>query len=161
MIDFEIRPARADEAGTIRSMIRAERLDPLNVHWENFLVAIANERIIGIGQIKPYPGARELGSLAVAADQRKIGVGAAIIKALVARESARSSAGPLYLFCLAFREPYYGKFGFRQVTVNDLPAALKPKYALGKFFTRLFRRRLIAMYRAADAHQIDKAAVVQ
>lgn len=145
MTNFEIRPARAAEAATIRSMIRAERLDPMNVHWENFLVAEANGRIIGIGQIKPYPGARELGSLAVAVDQRQTGVGGAIIKALIARE-----AGPLYLFCLAFREPYYGKFGFRSVTADDLPPALKSKYALGKFVTRLFRRRLIVMYRAAD-----------
>ena len=155
MTDFEIRPARADEAATIRSMIRAERLDPFNVPWENFLVAEANGRIIGIGQIKPYPGARELGSLVVAADQRKSGVGAAIIKALIAREN-----GPLYLFCLAFREPYYGKFGFRSVTVDDLPPALKSKYVLGRFFTRLFRQRLSVMYRAADADQIDRVDAV-
>jgi N-acetylglutamate synthase-like GNAT family acetyltransferase len=145
MTDFQIRPARSDEAVTIRSMIRAERLDPFNVHWENFLVAETNGRIIGIGQIKPYPGARELGSLAVVADQRQAGVGAAIINALIAREN-----GPLYLFCLVFREPYYAKFGFRSVTVNDLPPALKSKYTLGQFFTRLFRQRLIVMYRAAD-----------
>jgi N-acetylglutamate synthase-like GNAT family acetyltransferase len=145
MTDFEIRPACAEEAVTIRSMIRAEQLDPLNVHWENFLVAEANGRIIGIGQIKPYPGARELGSLVVVADQRQTGVGAAIIQALIAKES-----GPLYLFCLAFREPYYAKFGFRSVTAHDLPPALKSKYALGAFFTRLFRKRLIVMYRAAD-----------
>ena len=146
MTHFEIRPARAEEAVTIRSLIRAERLDPLNVHWENFLVAEASGRIIGIGQIKPYPGARELGSLAVAADQRQTGVGGAIIKALIAREH-----GPLYLFCLAFRAPYYGKFGFRSVTAADLPPALKSKYVLGKLVTRLFRQRLIVMYRAADA----------
>jgi N-acetylglutamate synthase-like GNAT family acetyltransferase len=143
MTPFEIRPARAEEAGAIRSMIRAERLDPFNVHWQNFLVAEAGGRIIGIGQIKPYPGARELGSLVVAADQRKTGVGAAIIKALIEREK-----GPLYLFCLAFREPYYGKFGFRPVSANDLPPALKMKYVPGRFFGRLFRQRLSVMYRA-------------
>ena len=99
MSDFYIRPARAADAATIRSMIRAERLDPLNVHWENFLIAETGGRIIGIGQIKPYPGARELGSLAVAADQRQTGVGGAIINALIAREN-----GPLYLFCLACRK---------------------------------------------------------
>jgi amino-acid N-acetyltransferase len=145
MTDFQIRPAHAEEAVTIRSMIRAERLDPFNVHWENFLIAETNGRLIGIGQIKPYPGARELGSLVVAKDHRQTGVGAAIINALIAREH-----GPLYLFCLAFREPYYAKFGFRSVTANDLPPALKSKYTLGQFFARLFRQRLIVMYRAAD-----------
>lgn len=156
MTDFEIRPARANEAAAIRSMIHTEWLDPFNVHWENFLVAETNGRIIGMGQIKPYPGARELGSLAVVADQRKRGVGAAIIKALIAREN-----GPLYLFCLAFREPYYGKFGFRSVTVDDLPPALKSKFRLGKFFARLYRRRLIVMYRAADADRIAQAMPVR
>ena len=146
MTDFEIRPARAEEAATIRALIRAERLDPFNVHWSNFLVAEANGRIIGIGQIKPYPGARELGSLVVAADQRKTGVGAAIINALIVREN-----GPLYLFCLAFREPYYAKFGFRSVTADDLPPALKSKYGLGQFFARLFRQRLSVMCRAAES----------
>lgn len=153
MIDFAIRPARAAEAAAIRSMIRAERLDPLNVHWENFLVAEANGRIIGIGQVKPYPGARELGSLVVAADHRQTGVGAAIIHALIAREN-----GPLYLFCLAFREPYYAKFGFRSITVDQLPTSLQKKYRVGRFFSRLFRQRLIVMGRAAEAARSDRAA---
>lgn len=153
MIEFDIRPACAAEAATIRSMIRAERLDPFNVHWENFLVAEANGRIIGIGQVKPYPNARELGSLVVAADQRQTGVGAALINALIARET-----GPLYLFCLAFREPYYAKFGFRSITADQLPTSLQKKYRAGKFFTRLFRQRLIVMGRAAEAQQIDRLA---
>ncbi len=153
MIDFDIRPARAAEDAVIRSLIRAERLDPLNVHWENFLVAEAHGRIIGIGQVKPYPGARELGSLVVAADRRETGVGAALITALIAREH-----GPLYLFCLAFREPYYAKFGFRSITADQVPASLQKKYRVGQVFTRLFRRRLIVMYRAAEAGQIDRTA---
>ncbi len=150
MIDYVIRPARVEEAAAIRSMIRAERLDPFNVHWENFLVAEANGHIIGIGQVKPYPGARELGSLVVTADQRQTGVGGAIIKALIARERTRS-AEPLYLFCLAFREPYYAKFGFRRVTGRELPPSLKTKFRLGSIVTRLIRQPLVAMRRPADS----------
>ena len=142
MSEFTIRPARADEESTLRALIRAERLDPFNVHWPNFLVAEAAGRIIGIGQIKPYPNGRELGSLVVMAEYRQSGVGGAIIEALIARES-----GPLVLFCLAFRERYYAKFGFRRAGWRDLPAAFKFKYALGWFFTRLFRQRLIVMKR--------------
>jgi N-acetylglutamate synthase-like GNAT family acetyltransferase len=150
MIDCVIRPARVEEAATIRSMIRAERLDPFNVHWENFLVAETDGRIIGIGQVKPYPDARELGSLVVTADQRQTGVGAAIIKALIARERAHS-AGPLYLFCLAFREPYYAKFGFRRVAGDELPSSLKKKFRLGSIVTRLIRQPLVVMHRPADS----------
>lgn len=140
--NFSIRPARADEQAHLRSLIRAEWLDPLNVHWENFLVAEEDRRIIGIGQVKPYPGARELGSLVVVNRKREQGVGAAIINALIARES-----GPLFLFCLQFREPYYAKFGFRRTFMRDLPRSLKFKYAFGWTFTRLFRYKLIVMTR--------------
>ena len=141
---FNIRPAQSSEEAILKAMIRSEQLDPLNVHWRNFLVAIEGERIIGIGQVKPYRSGRELGSLAVVADRRQIGVGGAIINALIAREN-----GPLLLFCLAFREPFYAKFGFRRVGLSDLPGEFKLKYALGTLFTRLMKNRVIAMKRPA------------
>jgi N-acetylglutamate synthase-like GNAT family acetyltransferase len=142
---FIIRPARADEEPIIKAMIRHEQLDPLNVHWQSFLVATEGDRIIGIGQVKPYRSGRELGSLAVAADRRQRGVGGAIINALIAREN-----GPLLLFCLSFREPFYAKFGFRRVDVSDLPGELKLKYVVGRLFTSVMKYRVIAMKRPAS-----------
>lgn len=143
---YTIRSAHAGDEATIKGLIRAERLDPFNVHWQNFLVAEDSDagRIIGIGQVKPYRSGRELGSLVVAADRRESGVGGAIINALIARER-----GPLLLFCLAFREPYYARFGFQRCGLRDLPGEFKLKYALGTMFTRLVSRRLIAMQRLA------------
>lgn len=143
---YAIRAARAGDEATIKALIRAEHLDPLNVHWQNFLVAEDAEagRIIGIGQVKPYRSGRELGSLVVVAVRRQSGVGSAIIRALIDRER-----GPLLLFCLAFRERYYARFGFRRCGLRDLPGEFKLKYALGTVFTRLVGRRLIAMQRPA------------
>jgi N-acetylglutamate synthase-like GNAT family acetyltransferase len=140
-----IRSAHADEGTIIKAMIRSERLDPLNIHWQNFLVATEGERIVGIGQVKPYRSGRELGSLAVVPDRRKTGVAGALINALMAREN-----GPLLLFCLAFREPFYAKFGFRRVGLADLPGEFKLKYAVGVVFTRLIGQRVIAMKRPVD-----------
>ena len=145
-----IRSAHADDEAIIKAMIRSEQLDPFNVHWQNFLVAIEGERIIGIGQVKPYRSGRELGSLAVVADRRKTGVAGAIINALIARES-----GPLLLFCLAFREPFYAKFGFRRVGLADIPGSFKLKYALGTVFTRLMGQRVIVMKRPAGLPAAD------
>jgi N-acetylglutamate synthase-like GNAT family acetyltransferase len=139
---YRIRRAHADEEAAIKSMIRGEQLDPMNVHWPNFLVAEEQGRIIGIGQVKPYRGGRELGSLVVRPEYRRNGVGAALIEALIAQER-----GPLVLFCLAFREPYYAKFGFRRAAVRDLPGMFKLKYVMGSFFVRLIGRRLIVMKR--------------
>jgi N-acetylglutamate synthase-like GNAT family acetyltransferase len=143
---FTIRSAHAGDAATIKALIRAEHLDPFNVHWQNFLVAedAAGGRIIGIGQVKPYRSGRELGSLVVVADRRQSGVGGAIIRALIAREP-----GALLLFCLAFREPYYARFGFRRCGLRNLPGEFKLKYALGTVLTRLVGRRLIVMQRPA------------
>jgi N-acetylglutamate synthase-like GNAT family acetyltransferase len=139
---FTIRSACADDEAIIKAMIRAEHLDPFNVHWPNFLIAEEAGRIIGIGQVKPYRSGRELGSLVVAADRRESGVGGAIIKALVERER-----GPLLLFCQAFREPFYSKFGFQRCGLRDLHGEFKLKYALGSVFTRLVGHRLIVMQR--------------
>lgn len=141
---FTIRPAQANEEATIKAMIRGEQLDPFNVHWQNFLIATEGEQIVGIGQVKPYRSGRELGSLVVVSDRRQTGVGGAIIKALIVREN-----GPLLLFCLAFREPFYAKFGFRRVGLSDIPGEFKLKYALGTAFTRLVGRRVIVMKRQA------------
>jgi amino-acid N-acetyltransferase len=143
-VTYTIRSARADEEAFIKALIRNARLDPLNVHWQNFLVATEGERIIGIAQIKPYHSGRELGSLVVVPDRRQNGVGGALIRALIARER-----GPLLLFCLAFREPYYARFGFKRCGLRDLPGEFKLKYAVGTVFTRLAGRRLIVMKRPA------------
>ena len=141
---YFIRLARAADEAAIKALIRAEHLDPLNVHWQNFLVAEDADagRIVGIGQVKPYHSGRELGSLVVVPDRRQSGVGGALIRALIEHER-----GPLLLFCLAFREPYYAKFGFQRCGPRDLPGEFKLKYALGTIFTRLVGRRLIVMQR--------------
>ena len=151
MTTLTIRPARAEEEAIIKAMIRAEHLDPFNVHWQNFLVAEDTDvgRIIGVGQVKPFPSGRELGSLAVVADRRESGVGGALINALIARES-----GPLLLFCLEFRGPYYAKFGFRPVGWRELPGSFKLKHAVGTVFSRLLRQKLLAMRREPTAAPI-------
>jgi N-acetylglutamate synthase-like GNAT family acetyltransferase len=141
---YRIRPARADEEAAIKALIRAEHLDPFNVHWQNFLVAEDAEtgRLIGIGQVKPFPSGRELGSLVVVPDRRQSGVGGALIDALIAREK-----GPLVLFCRDFRGPYYARFGFHPVGLRELPGNFKLKYALALLFSSLLRLKLIAMWR--------------
>jgi N-acetylglutamate synthase-like GNAT family acetyltransferase len=141
---YTIRSARAGDEATIKALIRGERLDPLNVHWQNFVVAEDSDvgRLIGVGQIKPYRSGRELGSLVVVPERRESGVGGAIIRTLLKRER-----GSLLLFCLAFREPYYAKFGFRRCGLRDLPGEFKVKYAVGTLVTRLVGRRLIVMQR--------------
>ena len=37
---MQVRPARADEQALIRHMVAKARLDPTNLHWQNFLRAL-------------------------------------------------------------------------------------------------------------------------
>ena len=139
---FDIRPAQTEDQATIRALVRQERLDPTSLDWRNFLVAEeAGGRVVGIGQVKPLPGARELGSLVVIPDTRQQGVGAALIHALVAREK-----GSLYLLTRDHRVPYYQKFGFRPIGWRDAPWAIRAKLLPALAF-RLFGVRVVAMGR--------------
>ena len=80
-----IREARHDDEVVIKRLVRAANLDPLSLHWKNFLVAESAGRIVGAGQVKPYPNARELGSLVVLPSHRGRGIGSAIVPAPIPR----------------------------------------------------------------------------
>ena len=137
-----IRRATEDDAATIRALVKAEHLDPTSLKWPNFLVAQDDiGRIIGIGQVKPLPGARELGSLVVVPEWRERGVGAALIHALMAQET-----GDLYLVCRDTLAPYYRKFGFCEIGWRDMPWVLRAKLGLAQV-GRLFGIRGAVMKR--------------
>lgn len=122
--EISIRPARVEDTRAIKRMVRGAGLDPTLLRWENFLVAEKDGNVVGIGQVKPYRGARELGSLVVLKAYRRQGIGAAIIRVLIEREP-----GALFLLCRDRLESYYARFGFRRVGLRDLRGAVRLKYA--------------------------------
>lgn len=134
-----IREATADDAATIKQMIREENLDPTSLKWQHFLVAEHNETIVSIGQVKPYPGCNELGSLVTLPDYRGRGIARRIIAELEAREGY-----PMYLLCLAEMRPYYAQFGYEVIRWIDAPAVLKLKL-LPSFLVRPFGIRVLVM----------------
>lgn len=110
MSSIRIRPAVEADQETIQQMVKAEQLDPTSLHWSHFLVAEQDGQTVGIGQIRPYPRCRELGSLAVRKEFRRQGIGAMLINALLEKER-----GDVYLECVSHNEGYYGKFGFTRI----------------------------------------------
>jgi N-acetylglutamate synthase-like GNAT family acetyltransferase len=140
-----IRNATQADAQTIKRIIRAAGLDPMSLHSPNFLVAERDGRVVGIGQVKPYRGARELGSLAVLKSHQGHGIGSAIVRALIARET-----GDLFLFCREPLESYYAQFGFRRIGLRETRGTVRTKYLFSRPF-RLFGVNVIAMKREATA----------
>lgn len=157
LMDIRIRPAvEADEA-TIRSMVRAGRLVPTNLHWSRFLVAEEGGRIVGMWQVKVHKGGtREVASGMVLPQYRRRGISTRLMHALLDQEH-----GPLYLRCNEKWAGYYERFGFRRVEPSELPADFRRDYRLGTLFVAirfLFARRkprLIPMRR--DGHRARPA----
>jgi ribosomal protein S18 acetylase RimI-like enzyme len=159
---ISIRPAEREDETAIRAMVRAERLNPMNIHWRNFLVAEdAARRIVGIGQVKTHrDGSRELASIATAAEWRKRGVASAVIRALLARESSapagdESSApagenrGPLYLMCRDALTGFYEPLGFREIGLGEMPPYFRRTIRFLEIFFRIVRagRKPVVMKR--------------
>ena len=142
---MNLRPARAEDGATIKSMVRGARLNPMDLQWSRFLVAEDETGIVGVGQIRPHPGAAELASLVVREDRRGTGVGGQLIHALLA-----APQGTIVLFCRPQLESYYAQFGFRAIGVEEAPPSLRTRYAVGRFITRLIVGRPMLMMRMTN-----------
>jgi N-acetylglutamate synthase-like GNAT family acetyltransferase len=137
---MNIRPARAQDQATITEMVRRSHLNPMDLRWSHFLVAEDESGIVGVGQIRPHPGAPELASLVVRRERRGQGVGRQLIRALLAQ-----SPGTMVLFCRPQLESYYAQFGFHAIGVEEAPSSLRTRYAIGRFITRLIVGRPMLM----------------
>jgi amino-acid N-acetyltransferase len=130
---ISIRPARQEDQETIVSYIRQAKLNPRNLHWQNFLIAEKGNKIVGIRQIKTYKqGTREVASGFVLPEYRRQGISACLMNELLAREK-----GPLYTMVNERRAPYYEQFGFRRVDVSQLPLDFLKEYRIGRIVTGL------------------------
>jgi len=148
-MNITIRPARPEDQETIVSYVRQAKINPRNLHWENFLVAEENGKLIGMRQVKVHKqGTREVGSGFVLPEYRCQGISAHLMNEILSREQ-----GVLYLMCRDQRAPYYEQFGFQQVGVDQLPADFYKEHRLGRivtFLMSMFRKekvRIIPMKR--------------
>lgn len=113
---MNIRLAQPQDQEAIRQIIHAARLNPIGLDWQHFVVAEEKNEVIGVGQVKLHKdGSRELASIAVIPAWQKRGVGSALIRKLLERET-----GTLYLMCRGELESYYARFGFRPIGVDEM-----------------------------------------
>ena len=128
-----IRPAVEADQPTIVAFIHQAKINPRNLHWEHFLIAEENGKIVGIRQVKIHKqGTREVASGFVLPEYRRQGISALLMNAILEREK-----GPIFLMCRDKRTYYYEPFGFRQLKVNELPADFRKEYRIGRIVTSL------------------------
>lgn len=130
-----IRPASAQDIKSIRMLVWSAKLDPTQLRWQQFWVIECDGNLLACGQLRNFAGAQELGSLVVAKDWRDRGLGSYLTKYLI-----QQATEPLYLECLGQRlASFYTGFGFREVSVQELPQSLKFKFGLSQLGKTLFR----------------------
>ena len=120
MIENTLRPARETDAGAIKELIHSVGINPMDLDWRRFIVAVdSHDKILATGQIKPH-GAKgdihELASIAVLSEYRGQGLARAIIEHLL-----KDSPRPLYLSCISSLESLYEKFGFVSISYEEMP----------------------------------------
>jgi len=126
---FRIRRAREADDHAIATLVRNERLNPLDLDWRRFVLAVDPDGIIGAVQLRRHDDdSRELGSLVVRADARGRGVAARLIDALLAPVVTR-----VCMITGAAFAAHYAHWGFRRIDPSMAPPAVRRNYHLGRF----------------------------
>jgi N-acetylglutamate synthase-like GNAT family acetyltransferase len=142
-----IRPATEADQVTIRRLIREANLNRMSLDWPNFVIAEQDGAVVGIGQVKPHrDGSRELASIAVVPAQQGSGIGSAVIRTLLARET-----GVLHLTCRREMQGYYERFGFWRLEQPEFPPYFKRLIPIVNTFARLVKTEILVMRREAQA----------
>ena len=120
-----ITSARMDDVDVVEALLEREHLllDGLRDHAEHLFVARAGNRVIGCAGLEVYGDAALLRSVAVEAEHRRGGVGAALTRAAL-DEAARSGIAAVYLLTTT-AERFFPRFGFEIVDRADVPAAVQ------------------------------------
>jgi N-acetylglutamate synthase-like GNAT family acetyltransferase len=117
LADVTFRPATADDAADIKTLIRLVRINPMDLDWRRFLLASsADGELVACAQVKPHAdGTLELASLAVRPAWRGRGLARRLVEQLLSQ-----SPRPLYLTCRSSLGIFYEKFGFRALVSGEL-----------------------------------------
>jgi len=131
---YSLRPARTEDARSIRRIINQVGINPTGLSWKRFTIAVdATGNVIGCGQVKPHKdGSLELASIAVLPNWRGRGVAMRIIEHLL-----QLYTGRLYLTCRSQLEPLYQKFGFKAIEFNEMPPYFKQISRLAAMYNKL------------------------
>ncbi len=142
MADFTLRPATENDSGAIRDLIHRVEINPMDLDWRRFVVAIdGSGRMLGCGQLKPHGSdVIELASIAVEPEFHHRGIARMIIEHLIAR-----APRPLYLTCRSGLGPFYERWGFRSIGPEEMPPYFRRLSRLAALMNIFFDDTLLVM----------------
>ncbi len=145
MVKYEIRPALESESAQIKNLIHLVGINPTGLDWKRFTVAVNDDgQVVACGQVKPH-GAdiQEMASIAVSPIYRGQGIARKIIEELLGRTSR-----PMYLMCIAHNGPMYEKFGFKSISIEQMPRyfqRIKKVFSIADVFRKTGEDLLVMM----------------
>jgi N-acetylglutamate synthase-like GNAT family acetyltransferase len=130
------RPAVETDARAIRSIVLRAGINPRDLDWPRFLVAVdAAGKVVACGQVKPHgDGSLELASIAVRPRLHGRGIGSEIVRRLM-----ESHGPPLWLMCRSLQTGFYRRLGFE--TVDDgsvMPTFFRRVHRLARLADPMF-----------------------
>ncbi|WP_414584349.1 GNAT family N-acetyltransferase [Scytonema sp. PCC 10023] len=128
-----LRSATSKDIWSIRLLVLGAKLDPTQIKWQQFWVIECDGQLVACGQLRNFSAAQELGSLVVLPAWRGRGLGTVLTQHLIDQATQ-----PLYLECLGQRlAQFYRRFGFVQISFEELPLSMKRKFGLSQLGKRL------------------------
>jgi amino-acid N-acetyltransferase len=123
-----IRQAAGMDQVAITQLVRSERLNPLDLAWQNFVVATLGATLIGAAQMRQHPeGSRELGSLVVSREHRGQGIAGRLISALLARHP-----NPVHVITRDANAMHYDPWGFERIDTHKAPRSVRRHRLMGQ-----------------------------
>lgn len=123
-----IRPAVADDQSAIVTLVRSERLNPTNLDWRRFTVAISDGTLVGAVQVRHHKdGARELGSLVVKPAFRRQSIAKTLIDAVL-----RDVSDTVWIVTGHDNVGHYAAWGFVQAKPRMAPRSVRFNYRAGR-----------------------------
>jgi N-acetylglutamate synthase-like GNAT family acetyltransferase len=126
--DVVIRQAMAADQAAIVALVHSERLNPYDLRWERFWVALAQGAVIAAAQIRHHAdGAREVGSVVVESGHRHRGVASRLLDAMLAK-----ATDELYLVTGGSLVGFYGRWDFTPIGIAHAPRSVRANFWLGQ-----------------------------
>jgi len=135
-----VRDATPDDQAEIVALVRSEHLNPNDLDWWRFVVAVDAHGLVGAVQLRENDdGSQELSSLVVRHDQRGCGIATRMIERLLYGRSSR-----IYAVTRHTMVPRFERWGFTAIETRHAPPAVRQRRLLGQLLgglMSLLRRR--------------------
>lgn len=145
--NVKFRSASDDDMPLVKGMIWSEKMIPIDLPKERFVIADGGSEIglVGAGQVKEWggnPPLREVRSMIVKREFRGGGVGSKILQELLSNQEGNI----LHLVTIRRRMKFYARAGFKEVLGEDVPRQLRLEIFIGNFIAnRMYRDSCVCM----------------